>query len=361
MKENKKQTIFSCIASSSSNVQYLIIICLLSFNFANSVEAASKFAGEFLTLGVGARPLAMGGSYVSIVDDSTAAYWNPAGLGRLTHSEAAFMHSTLFGLDSFDFFNYAHPFGEKGAVGLSWLRVGVDDILATKVKYSLQPVSAGNRPEISNRFSNVDNAFFLSHGRKVGFDIPTGNGNTRRLELLIGASVKFIYTASYKRNALGAGGDFGVLWEQRFGGQDKHNRFAIGITAQDFFRTKLFWNTPPALPNQPSNADTIMPNIKIGASYLQNIDALKSRILLSVDTDSLYSFEMRYGCEYVFADLLALRIGLQEKKGLETARDVTAGAGLWLAFARGAGFAVDYAFVNSELGNSNRISLMTRF
>ena len=341
-----------------------IIFYLLSFFFLlffpNSVLASSKFAGEFLTLGVGARPLAMGGSYASIADDSTAAYWNPAGLGGLNHSEASFMHSSLFGLDSFDFFNYVHPLGNNGAFGLSWLRVGVDDIFHTIVKDSSH-VSADNRPEIKERFSNVDNAFFLSHGRNLTFDVPFGGGNKRRVELLVGANLKFIYTTSYKRNALGVGGDCGILWERRLGDKNRDNRFAVGITAQDFFRTKLFWNTPPELPNQPSNTDTIMPNLKIGISYLQNIDALKSRILLSVDTDSRYSFEMHYGFEYLFLNLLALRIGLQEKKGMETFRDVTAGAGLWLAFAKGTAFAVDYAFLSSELGNSNRVSLMTRF
>ena len=325
------------------------------------VLAESKFAGEFLTLGVGARPLAMGGSYAAIADDSTAVYWNPAGLGGLNHSEASFMHSTLFGLDSFDFFNYVHPLGNNGVLGLSWLRVGVDDIFHTVVKESSY-VSTNKRPEIKERFSNVDNAFFLSHGRKLELNIPLGEGrNKRRVELLVGANLKFIYTASYKRNALGVGGDCGILWERWFRDQSNANRFAVGITAQDFFRTKLFWNTPPEFPNQPSNSDTIMPNLKVGTSYLQNVDALKSRILLSVDTDSRFSFEMHYGFEYLFMDLLALRIGLQEKKGEETLRDVTAGAGLWLAFAKGAVFSVDYAFVSSELGNSNRVSLMTRF
>ena len=337
-----------------------IAIIFLFFFLINPVEAASKFAGEFLTLGVGARPLAMGGSYAAIADDATAAYWNPAGLGNLNHSEASFMHSSLFGLDSFDFFNYVQPLGDNGVFGLSWLRVGVDDIFHTVVPGS-SGVSAENRPEIKERFSNVDNAFFLSHGRNLTFDVPLGGGNKRRMELLVGANLKFIYTTSYKRNALGLGGDCGILWERRLGDQSNANRFTVGMTAQDFFRTKLFWNTPPELPNQPSNTDTIMPNLKIGMSYLQNIDALKSRILISVDTDSRYSFEMHYGIEYLFLDLLALRIGLQEKKGMETYRDITAGAGLWLAFARGAAFAVDYAFVSSDLGNSNRVSLMTRF
>ena len=59
------------------------------------------YAGDFLTLGVGARPLSMGGSFAAIADDSTATYWNPAGLGQLTHPELTFMQASINGLDSF--------------------------------------------------------------------------------------------------------------------------------------------------------------------------------------------------------------------------------------------------------------------
>ena len=40
-------------------------------------------AAEFLSHGVGARALGMGSSFVSIADDATAAYWNPAGLVQI--------------------------------------------------------------------------------------------------------------------------------------------------------------------------------------------------------------------------------------------------------------------------------------
>ena len=143
---------------------------------------------------------------------------------------------------------------------------------------------------------------------------------------------------------------------------ERARQLSIGIVAQDFFRTKLYWNTPPENPGEASNTDTIEPNLKIGLSYRQLIKPLKSHLLLTADTDSLYSFEMHYGAEYVFAELLSLRIGIQERKGINTIRLMTAGAGLRLSFLSGAAFSVDYAFLNnSELGNSNRISLMTRF
>ncbi len=335
----------------SVRFSFLAFCVIIGLCCCTAAGAAEKYAGDFLTLGVGARPLGLGGSFAAIADDSTAAYWNPAGLGRLRHSEAAFMHSSLGDLDSYDFVNYVHPIGRTASLGLSWLRVGIDDIPITALPRPASPVSPANRPEQVGSFSSTDNAFFLSYGKQVGLNL-----GRKRLDLFLGGSAKLIYiTALGNTNALGVGGDLGVLWTTRPG-------LSIGLVAQDFFNTKLYWNTPPRNPGEASNTDTIEPNLKIGLSYGRSIKPLKSQLLLTVDTDSLYSFEMHYGAEYVFAELLSLRIGIQERKGINTIRLMTAGAGLRLSFLTGAAFSVDYAFTNNnELGNSNRLSLMTRF
>ena len=327
-----------------------VVVC-----YGTVADAAEKYAGDFLTLGVGARPLGLGGSFAAIADDSTAAYWNPAGLGRLRHSEIAFMHSSLSSLDSYDFVNYVHPISTASSLGLSWLRVGIDDIPITAVPRPANPVSPANRPEQIGTFNSTDNAFFLSYGKQFGFNL-----GSKRLDLFLGGNTKLIYiTALGNTNALGVGGDLGVLWTTPV---ERSRHLSIGIVAQDFFRTKLYWNTPPENLGEASNTDTIEPNLKLGLSYGQSIKPLNSRLLLTVDTDSLYAFEMHYGAEYVFAELLSLRIGFQERKGINTIRLMTAGAGLRLSFLTGAAFSVDYAFLNNnELGNSNRISLMTRF
>lgn len=47
-------------------------------------------SAEFLTIGVSARAVALGGAYSAIADDITSIYWNPAGLGFLEGSEAFF-------------------------------------------------------------------------------------------------------------------------------------------------------------------------------------------------------------------------------------------------------------------------------
>ncbi len=44
-------------------------------------------AAEFLTIPVGARGIGMGNAYASVVDDISAMWWNPAGLGFLQNQE----------------------------------------------------------------------------------------------------------------------------------------------------------------------------------------------------------------------------------------------------------------------------------
>lgn len=330
------------------------LLCALSVNF--SAEGAEKYAGEFLNLGVGARPLGMGGSFAAIADDATAAYWNPAGLGGLDRTELTFMHASIFGLDSYDFMNYIQPFGRTSALGISWIRLGIDDIPITQLQVP-GSMSASNRPRIVGQMQDTENAFLLSYGKRFRTDIPWSN-QQRDTDIQVGGSLKVIYNSvsGVERNAVGFGGDIGVIWKTSFiSGKDdaRAGDLSLGISVQDFFKTRIVWNTTSA----PSHMDVISPNVKIGTSYSRNIPSLSSHILLAIDANTRYGLEMHYGLEYVLGDVLSLRVGVQEK-------DLTAGAGLHVAFGQGKSpfsFLVDYAFLSHELGNTHRISLMTKF
>jgi len=344
-----------------------IALCSMLFALLTCLPAsgAEKYAGEFLSLGVGARPLGMGGSFVAIADDATATYWNPAGLGGLSRTEITFMHSSLFGLDSYDFLNCVQPLGEVGTFGLSWIRLGIDDIPMTALK-SFGNMSASNRPYIYGYMQNTENAFMLSYGRRFRVDIPTGLSRSRGIDLQIGGNTKFLYNSvsGVERNAIGLGGDIGLIWKTSprvRGGDDdtKTGDISLGIVIQDFFKTRIIWNTT----SSPSHTDIIPPNLKIGAAYLRQLSSIASQVLLSMDADTRYGLEMHYGVEYVLGDVLSLRVGIQE-------RNLTAGAGLHVAFVRGkssvetrhaVSLLVDYAFLSHELGNTHRISLMTKF
>ena len=351
-----------------------VFFCLACF----PASGAEKYAGEFLNLGVGARPLGMGGSFVAIADDATATYWNPAGLGGLDRTEIAFMHSSLFGLDSYDFLNYVQPLSGVGTFGLSWIRLGIDDIPMTTLKSS-GSMSASNRPYIYGYMQDTENAFVLSYGRRFSGDIqwhrhPARDSHqsegtdplpiTRYSSLQIGGNAKFLYNSvsGVARNAIGLGGDVGLIWKASFiSGEDdaKTGDLSLGIAIQDFLKTRIIWNTTTS----PSHTDIIPPNLKIGAAYSRQIPSIASQVLLSMDADTRYGLEMHYGIEYVLGDVLSLRVGVQEQ-------NLTAGAGLHIAFVRGGSsvetrhavsLLVDYAFLSHELGNTHRISLMTKF
>jgi len=335
------------------------IICLSIFAFIISSPArgAEKYAGEFLSLGAGARPLGMGGSFVAIADDATATYWNPAGLGGLERTQISFMHAGIFGLDSYDFVNYVQPIGGTGAFGLSWFRLGIDDIPLTELQGSGN-ISASNRPVIIGYMQDTENAFMLSYGKRFRMNMPIGEYKSMGTDIQIGGNIKFLLNSvsGANRNAIGFGGDLGLIWKTSFVSDNdtkKTSDLSLGIALQDFTKTRLYWNTT----SSPSHIDVIPRNFKVGAAYSQYINSLASRMILSIDADTRYGLEMHYGLEYILGDILSLRMGVQE-------RDLTAGAGLNISFLRGESslsFLVDYAFLSHELGNTHRISLMTKF
>ena len=64
-------------------VQTLILITtILVLVIAQAAEAVSNAAVLYLRVAAGSRPAGMGEAFVSIADDATATYWNPAGLGN---------------------------------------------------------------------------------------------------------------------------------------------------------------------------------------------------------------------------------------------------------------------------------------
>ncbi len=329
----------------------LIAMALLVFYYSFVVEGSEKYAGEFLNIGTGARALGMGGSFVAVADDGTSAYWNPAGLGGLRKTELIFMHTSMFELDKYDYINITRPFGKSNAMALSWIRLGIDDIPMTQLSTS-NPISVSNRPKIVGYMQDTENAFMLSYGKRLKLDFVGDTG------FQLGGTIKFLYNSisGAKRNAIGLGGDVGVIWRSSLMSDVEDRRLAdlsVGIVAQDFFKTRLIWNTT----SSPSHTDIIQPNFKFGLAYFRDIPSISSKTLLSIDAGTRYGLEMRYGLEYIIADLLVLRVGLQGK-------DFTAGAGLNISFATGESelaFLIDYAFLSHELGNSHRISLMTKF
>ncbi len=344
---------------------FYFLVCVITFCGVVPQSVDARYTADFLTLGVGARALAMGGAGTALSDNAYAPYWNPAGLGQLTRYEVSFMHSTLNGEDAYDFVSYVHPLKKRGAIGVSWLRVGVDDIPITSLPVVSRPVGPANRPEVVGSFNNTDNAFLFAQGWRL----PTFRG----INLHLGGTLKLLYMSGYRStNAIGGGADVGVI---AMTNPEKSHQLMLGLQASDAFTTKLYWNTPPPSADQTAHTETILPHLKVGVATVHSLPIFRSTLILALDTyvqnrgqsdaeaPQGSPVELHAGAEWTLFDLLALRVGMAERSGsLESVRQLTAGVGLNLRFVTGAGAGLDYAFANHPaLGGSHRISLRIRF
>ena len=211
------------------------VLCLLFLLGVLPVVSAETYTADFLTFGTGARPLGMGNAFTAIADEASTTYYNPAGIAQLTHHEFNFMHATLADLAAYDVASYIYPFSTKMTFGISWLRVGVDDIPITAIPVSSKAIGPNNRPYVIGTFSNTSNAILLSGARHL-ISLP------RNIAIDLGVSLKLLYIDTYRStNAVGGGTDLGILAKTN---PDRSSAFSIGIVASDFLTTKLYWNTP---------------------------------------------------------------------------------------------------------------------
>ena len=211
-------------SAAARGVLFSGILAALALPAAAQSTKTPKYSNEFMNLGVGARALGMGKVQVSLADDATAGYWNPAGLTNQTRKyDGVLMHSELFsGVVKNDYAAFSMPLDEKSAVGVSVLRLGVDDIADTRDLVNEYGYVDYSRIKY---FSVADYALLLSYARKVS-----------RVEgLSVGANGKFIYRNIGKfATAYGFGIDAGV--------QYNHKGWNLGLMARDITTTFNAWN-----------------------------------------------------------------------------------------------------------------------
>lgn len=179
-------SVFVSLSKMKSKQFYIFLICFLLagsqlFAQSSSDKKARKYSNEFLAIGVGARALGMSNASVVSVNDVTSGYWNPAGLLEIeSNLSVGLMHSEYFaGIAKYDYGAIATPIDSNSALGLSFIRFGVDNIPNTTQLIDQQGNIDYSR---ITSFSAADYAFLLSYARRLG--IPN---------LRIGANVKVIY------------------------------------------------------------------------------------------------------------------------------------------------------------------------
>ncbi len=142
-----------------------LVICHWSF-IPISAQASNKNVGtsgaQFLKIGAGARPTAMGDSFVGIADDINAVYYNPAGLANLSHPELTAMHTQWFQGINYDFGAFVLP-SEYGAFAVSVATLKVDD-----------HIKRGADESNEGTFEALDAAYGLSYARSLYSNLSLG-------------------------------------------------------------------------------------------------------------------------------------------------------------------------------------------
>ena len=101
------------------HIVHLILLTALLF-------PAAAFA-TFNSIGIGARPLGLGGAFVALADDSNAADYNAAGLGYINEIHLGATHAQRFsGLITYNNISGVIPFGRAGSLGASLGVLGED-------------------------------------------------------------------------------------------------------------------------------------------------------------------------------------------------------------------------------------------
>ena len=317
-------------------VAFLLCLILIAISGIRTLAQAPKYSNEFLSIGVGARAMGMSNAFVSVADDATAGYWNPAGLLQLnSDAQIALMHTEYFaGIASYDYGSIAFKADENSALGFSYIRFGVDDIPNTSELID----SEGNiNYDRIRSFSASDNAFILSYARRL-------NENFK-----LGVNAKVIRrTAGSFAGAWGFGLDAGIQYihgDWRFAamGRDITSTFNAWAYNLDDEMREVFTLTGNEIPK--NSIEVTLPRVILGASknftlgrgfgLLASADLIvttdgKRNVLLK---SNLLSADPAMGVELNYNQMIFLRAGAgnYQKYSLpseKTARSVQMNIGL---------------------------------
>ena len=318
----------------------LALACLLAAPAAH----ATKYAGEFLKVPVGARAIGMGGAFTAVADDATAPWWNPAGMVYLPYREVIPHHAEQFGrLVNHDYLGLVLPLGgsksKHSALGVGILRLAVDDIGVTPRPGDLRPgvdfLDTG-ADGVDGTFDAGENDGRWQPGERI-LELDFYQASSNDLAVLLsyarhdgphwvfGGSVKFVRQSipdtlfGEHATSFGAGLDAGLLFMP--------NEVAtIGVTVHDLTTTYLSWNN--------GTSEIVAPTVDTGVAF--NFYPA-DRHALTLAGDIGWSFEgrkmdshldigqvsvnFRTGVEYWYHNTFALRAG-------HNVKDLTFGAGV---------------------------------
>ena len=303
-------------------ISSFLILFYSSFSFAQ----APKYSNEFLHLGIGANAFAMGNAVSASITGVNAAYWNPAGLSASKEwLEVSAMHSEYFaGIAKYDYVGVSHSLGNKGNLGFTFLRFGVDDIPNTT-----QLIDNDGRINYDNitTFSAGDYAFMGSFAKSL-----------KKPGLSVGGTVKVIHRrVGDFAKSWGFGLDGGIRfqandhWKFALVARDVTSTFNAWVFSLDENMQQVFLSTGNELPT--NGLELSLPRFIGGVAYahpIGNVDKgfnLSTELDIDITTDGRrntlismdpISIDPHLGVELAYKNLVKLRGGVSSIQQTQT-------------------------------------------
>jgi len=285
-----------------------------------AASGAGTTAFNFLKIGLGARPLGMGGAFTAVAADATAAYWNPAGLTAVVGTEALAGYVRYVADINSGFAAYTRPLGEKARMALSINSYYIGGITETD-----------ENNDTLGEFGSSMLIPSFAYARSL---------NER---LAVGAAAKLIYQSIASYTSYGAALDLGAVYLM----PDKP--YSFGLVVQ---------NLGQQLSAFVEEKDLTPIMGKAGAVYRHRTAPFVAALDVGKAIDSDFFFNM--GAEYWVSSMLGLRFGyysMGQELHSESDKDILGGLSFGLGL-RWRKYGFDYALVPKvDLGQVHRLSL----
>ncbi len=302
---------------------------------------------QFLQIGVGAKPAALGGAYVATANDALALFWNPAGIAGLENQSVHFSHTPWWTNVTLNSAAYALRMGAAGVLGASVTVLAMDEM---EVTTELQPDGTGQTFDAQNLMIG------LTYARPL----------TDRFNA--GITVKYVQERIWNETASGIAFDAGTQYRTGF------RHLTIGMSLTNFGGDLRFdgrdlsykFDTDPNLPRNrlaPAKLETesypLPLHFQVGvAMEVMRSGPLAWQLGLDVTHPNDNSERINLGTEVAVYDQVFLRGGYRYNYDDE---DLTLGFGVALPFEQNK-LTFDYAYSQYDLlPNVNRFSLSLNF
>jgi hypothetical protein len=325
---------------------------------ATACLSAGRYAGDFMMIGSGVRPLGMGGAYAAIANDGNAIYWNSSGIAQIRETDITVMRAFLYkGLAAYDNISICQPLPNEVTIGLNLTRLTIDNIPKFNESYLILHSNVDERinnslyhlPGIPDgTIKSTDDLFQFAFSKHFHYDINMGwLYFTVPLDSYIGANVKYIKRSVGDKIGTGTGFDLSVLLKTDLAvllDVDGLGNLIFGSNLQDVSGTEITWGV-----TENFHKDEILFNTKVGFAVDQPFKSLNSTLTLAYDRDYVYGRVYHVGLDWNYDSRANLRLGYFDG-------EYSAGAsvkvyGVW----------IDYAAITNTLGLSNRIGLRLNF